>query len=141
MPKTLETISNRFNSLNLHDSELLNIQILRSKDGLTNDVCFEIKLLTNPQHGNYKWENAKLIMKDCTVIKIDLDLDGKRACADAIAGASCEIASDLKGYVDKEGLYREKKPLSGYLHFTIGLIHPGGEINVFAKNFELEREI
>ena len=131
-----EDICSKFNSVRWHDSKLVCIQISHTKEDLPDDVYFEIELLTNPHPTSHQRTKARLIMKDCTIIKLDLDLAGKFVCAHDISEAFCTQDSPLKHQTDRELKY-EEKPLAEYLHFTISLIPPGGEINLFAKDFEL----
>jgi len=135
-----QDICRRFNSLHWHDSKLVGVHISYSADDRTDDVCFQIELLTNPQPGNYQWKSAKLKITECTIIKLDMDLDGKHVCSDDIAEAFCTAESPLKDQLEREQLKHEEKPLAGYLHFRISLIPPGGEIDLFAKDFELLME-
>jgi len=131
-----EDICSRFNSVHWHDSKLVGVQISHTKEDLPDDVYFEIELLTNPQTTNHRRTKTRLIMKDCTIIKLDLDLAGKFVCAHDISTGFCTQESLLKRQIERELKY-EQKPLAEYLHFTISLIPPGGEINLFARDFEL----
>lgn len=132
-----EDICRRFNELHWHDSKLVGIHISRSGEDRTDELYFQIELLTNPQPGNYQWESAKLKFMECTIIKLDLDLDGKYECSDDIWEAYCTKESSLKDQIKREQLKNEENPLAEYLHFRISLIPPGGEINLFARDFEL----
>lgn len=133
-------ICERFNSLHWHDSKLTNVQMLRNENSHTDDLHLSIKLLVNAEPGNYVWNKVKIVIKECTILKLDLDLDGKRVCSDQIARAFCSTASSLKSQIEQEQLKAEVNPLLEYLHFSILLIPPGGEINIFAKDFELIKE-
>jgi hypothetical protein len=82
------------------------------------------------------------VAKDCRIIKLDLDLLGKQLCGGDIAASSCAMESALKEKIETEelpdfDLPQDEQPLAEYLHFRILLIHPAGEINFFAKDFEL----
>lgn len=139
---SLEDICTRFNTVRWHDSKLIGLRISPTEDGLSHNVCFDIRLLTNSQPSAYEGNDEKLIMKDCRIIKLDLDLLGKQLCGGDIASAFCEKESPLKQSIEDEQLThfdlpQEESLLAEYLHFRILLIHPGGEINVFARNFEL----
>jgi len=136
--ESLDDICKRFNDLKWHDSKLIGYSVLPSKDGSTHDVHFQMEWLTDYKEGIPSWAEGKLTIRDCTVIKADLDLDGKHVCDDSIANALCVKESDLKREIEHEQLKHEQKPLAEYLHFRILLIAPGGEINLFAKGFNQE---
>lgn len=131
----VEDVCTRFNNLNWHDSKLLGIELLRRQG--TDYLRCRLKLLWDSRPGQYRWKDATLTFQDCTILKLDLDLAGKRVCADDIAGARCTWQSALKDQLEREQLQHEKAPLAQFLHFTISLIPPGGSIDVFAKEFEL----
>lgn len=142
MSDDLEETCARFNRLAWHDSKLISLRLHPSEDNLTHSVDFGLKLLTNAEPGEYEWSDATLTAKDCRIIKLDLDLLGKQLCGGDIASASCDIESEFKEKIETQelpafDLPQGEQPLAGYLHFRILLIHPGGEINLFAKDFEL----
>jgi len=128
-------ICERFNGLCWHDSKLLAVQIRRSHDGHSDEVCLGLRMRVGPD--GTPWKDATVRLKDCTLVMVDLDLVGKRVCSDSIAVAYCEKDSALKERIQRERLEREPNVLATFLHFCVSLIHPGGEINIFAKDFEL----
>lgn len=130
-----EEICARFNSFDLHDSKLFSVHVVRNEASDSDDVLLDINL--HPLRGEQDGKGAQLRFKDCTIIKLDLDLDGKRVCSDDIMCNVASIESSLKQRIEKEQLPSESEPLAEYLHFHIGLIHPGGTIDVFARDFDL----
>jgi len=92
-------------------------------------------------------QKAELIFYDCKIIRMDLDLVGKRMCSDDIESNVCLLNSLLKKQIEEEyftnvrGVVKlsEKDVLAGYLHFSIHLVEPGGDIDIFAKDFELKK--
>ena len=130
-----EEICARFNSFDLHDSKLLSVHIVRDESDDSDHVQLETKL--KPLRGEQPWKGAQLRFKDCTIIKLDLDLDGKRVCSDDIACNLASIDSSLKQRIEKEQLPYETEPLADYVHFHIVMTHPGGTIDVFARDFDL----
>lgn len=142
MSDHLEATCATFNRLGWHDSKLMSLRIYPSEDNLTHSVDFGLKLLTNAKPGEYEWSDAILTAKDCRIIKLDLDLLGKQLCGGDIASGSCDTESEFKEEIETQDLPafdlpQREQPLSEYLHFRILLIHPGGEINLLAKDFEL----
>lgn len=144
MPKrkdSLEDICKRFNAMAWHDSKLIGLHVSPSK-GSEQEVCFDIRLRTKDRSEHWDWKDAKLTIKDCRIIKVDLDLLAKHLCANDIANAFCGRKSGFKEQIERElvnhfDLQHEANPLAEFLHFRILLIHPGGEINVLARDFEL----
>jgi hypothetical protein len=137
----MQKICDNFNKYDFHDSKLISFKLIRKELGngfISEDICFTLKLLERMQEGRTQLTNAKLILKDCRIIKMDIDLVGKRLCADDIANAKCEINSDLKSSLQSGYLKYEEGALNDYLHFNITLIPPGGTIDILAKKFELE---
>jgi hypothetical protein len=138
----LNEVCARFNSIAWHDSKLISLRVYASDDHLTHNVDFGLKLLTNAKPGEYEWSDATLTAKDCRIIKLDLDLLGKQLCGGDIASASCDTETEFKKKIETEELAafdlpQGERPLAEYLHFRILLIHPGGEVNLLAKDFEL----
>lgn len=140
---SLEEVCKEFNSLSWHDSKLIAFRVFLEEDGMTHNVEFDMNLILKVLPNKVERKNGRLILKDCRIIKIDLDLLGKYYCGGDIAYAISERNSDLKRKIETEQLSKfdlpqEDHPLEDYLHFRISLIHPGGEVHAFAKNFELE---
>lgn len=138
----LDGICARFNEVRWHDSKLISFQLLPKNDNQTHDIGLDLKLLTNAQHGNCDWEDGRLEIEECRVIQLNLDMLGIQLCGGDIANAFCEKASAMKeGLEDTQiqhfDLPQGDDPFADIIHFRILLIHPGGEINIFAKNFKL----
>jgi hypothetical protein len=137
-----EDICGRFNSMHWHDSKLTGFHLKLRDDDQIFEVGLDLRLLTDIRPGNYQWENQRLEIKECRLIKLDLDLLGMQLCGGDIASATCEKDSAMKRKVERDelpnfSLPQGEDPLAGILHFRILLIHPGGEINLFAKGFNV----
>ena len=135
--KEKHSVSERFNKIHWHDCKLIEVHIAYIADSHHNDIYLKIRLLTNPEPGNYVWANASLIIKDCTIIRMNLDLTAKLTCSDDISAAFCERETVLKKQIERDALKYEDNPFTNYLHFHIGLIPPAGEIDMFARDFDL----
>lgn len=122
-----------FAKLPWHDAKLLAVRVFRdevaNQDNLSCTIDFET--IRN------SWHRALVLFQNCTLAKINIDLDGKKICADSISRATCEIDSSLKKSLEEEQLKSERSPLLDYYHFHIALVPPGGELNVFAKDFDI----
>ena len=133
-------ISERFNSINWHDSKLIEMHINYIADHHCNDIHLKIRLLINPNPGNYEWVNGTVILRNCTIVRMNLDLTAKLICSDDISMAFCERETLLKKQIEMDELRNEDTPLADYFHFHFSLVPPGGEIDVFAKDFDLKKE-
>jgi len=98
-------------------------------------VVFDVKLQVTPR-GTDSLRDAKLVLKSCTILRMNLDLSWKHVVSDDISSAVCKADSDLKKEIERQ-LTNENKPLQDYLHFAISLIPPAGEIHALARDFEL----
>ncbi|WP_263368210.1 hypothetical protein [Edaphobacter bradus] len=125
--------ASEFAKLPWHDSKLLELRVFR--DNIPDQENLECSIEFTKSHNS--WRRAVVLFRNCTIAKIDLDLDGKKVCADSIFYATCEIESALKKSLEAGQLKNERNPLSDYYHFRILLVHPGGELNIFAKDFEI----
>ena len=134
-------VCRRFNELPWHDSKLLGFKIDFEGDTPDN-LQLEVKL-NAPDRAKRQWRNSKLIFKECRFIKLDLDLLGIQLCGGDIASATCETNSALKKKIEdflevEFDLPEERNPFETTFHYQVLMIHPGGELNLFAKEFELE---
>jgi hypothetical protein len=132
-----DAICAEFNRLHWHDSKLIAVSVVRSEDRQSDEVHIELDLIVVPTAGEQQWRRTRLVLQDCTIIKIELDLSTKRVCSDDISDARCYRSSVLKNEYEKSILSAEIEPLAQYLHFAISLIPPAGEINAFARSFLL----
>jgi hypothetical protein len=125
--------ASEFAKLPWHDAKMLEVRLFRDnvldQDNLACSIEFEMS--------RSSWRRAVVSFRNCTIAKIDLDLDGKKVCADSISYATCGIESALKKSLEAGQLKNERSPLSDYYHFHITLVPPGGELNIFAKDFDV----
>ena len=125
-----DDVVRRFNSLPWHDAKLLGLSIDRNEPGADDKVSINVQFFHNGQ-----WlPTSTLTFVGCTLLAIQIDLDGKRACSDAISNAKCYKSSDWTETLSRENPYDNFR---GWLHFSITLIPPGGELNVLAIDFTL----
>jgi hypothetical protein len=126
---TVQTTSStiqRFNSIHWHDSKLLSVSFYRS----ASEELVKISLQLLGEGGLLT--EADLIFKGSTYVKLEVDLEGKRVCADDISDAECYASSEWTRALSERNPHDS---FEGYLHFSISLIPPGGAINVLAKDF------
>ena len=124
-----DTELDTFNKLPWHDARLLRIVIEANSHGGHN-IFFEVEFVAGQAA-------SILTLVDCTIVQMDLDLDAKTVCGDSIWSAVCNRDTPLKRTLTDGRLASESNPLKDYLHFRITFIPTGGEINAFAKGYEL----
>jgi len=84
--------------------------------------------------------SAEIVFEECAYMAADVYLAAKSLCADAISGAKCYETSSWKAAVSEPSPY---DPIQGdrgferFLHFSIGMIAPGGTIELLARDFKL----
>ncbi len=128
-----ENISESFNRLIWHDSKLRSLQILRKDD--LDDVFLHVELRGMP---GQELTPMTIVFQDAVFFFSDLDLQGKRECSDDISSAKCEAKTELLTRLQNERLKHSPDALSGYFHFSVYLIPPGGTVDVIASGFRLE---
>lgn len=126
-------VCDRFNSLFWHDSKLTGMEVIRREELNRDDAVLRLQMW---RAKGQPLQRARLLLKNAAILSLNIDLDGKRLCADDIATGFCSQSSAWFDELKKAMPY-EEKPLEGYLHFSIRLIPPGGEINVAAVDFDL----
>jgi len=133
-------ICDRFNSLHWHDSKLLGVAV-RETGGGEYDVRLQLDLFTDTPEG-LRLTSTELRFSEARVLQLDLDILGITYCGGDIGTASCEADSEVKTRL--EGQLRENfdlpqpdPPLSQLCEFHIRMIHPGGMLRIFAKDFAL----
>ena len=134
----LQDVCRRFNAIHWHDSQFIGFQLV-PKGEESYDVHFDLKLLANAQPGQYTWKPARLEIQDCRILQLAVDTLGIRLTGGDIAAAFCEGGAALQEQLESRpfDLRQEENAFEDILYFRILLIHPGGEINIFAKNFAL----
>lgn len=139
----LENICARFNQVQWHDSKLIRFQLFPKDSNRRHDIGFDLRLLTNPRPGSYEWQDAKLEIEDCSIIRLDLDILGIQLCGGDIDGAISErvSAEDLEGtQIQSFDLSRRANPLTYLIKFRMFLVPPGGEIIILGRNFTFKTQ-
>jgi hypothetical protein len=72
--------------------------------------------------------------RNATYVRLDMGLDGKRVCSDDISHGVCRPSSDWLKSLSEVNPFDN---FTGYLHFEVMLIPPGGKIDVLATDFML----
>jgi hypothetical protein len=123
-----DSIIQRFNANSWHDAKLLSLSFYRK--GSQEQVSVSLQL----PGANGVLTSAELVFRESTYVRIEVDLEGKRVCADDISDAECRVSSDWMMALSNQNPHDS---FEDYLHFQIDLIPPGGTISVLAKDFAL----
>ncbi len=128
-----EHIPESFNRLIWHDSKLRSLRMVRRDD--LDEVVLDVELRGMPEQ---ELTPITVVLEDAVFLFSDIDLQGKRECADDISSAKCEAGTDLMIKLQNERLKYSPDALAGYFHFRFYLIPPGGTLDVIASGFRLE---
>jgi hypothetical protein len=128
-----ETISESFNRLIWHDSKLRALRIIRRDD--VDEIVLDVELRGMP---GKELTPMTVVLEDAVFFFGEIDLQGKRECADDISSAKCECKADLMMKLQNERLKHSPDALAGYFHFRVYLIPPGGNLDIIASGFRLE---
>lgn len=126
--QTKDLAIQRFNAIPWHDSKLLSLCFYRENSQEV--VKISLQLL----EGGGALRPVELLFHESTYLKLEVDLEGKSQCSDDISEANCSADSDWLRTLSAENPYDS---FEDFLHFKIGLIPPGGAINILAKDFVL----
>jgi len=129
-----ESISESFNRLQWHDSKLRSLRVLRHGD--LDEVILDVELRGASEQ---ELTPMTVVLEDAVFFFTDIDLQGKRECADDISSAKCDAKTNLMTKLQDERLKYSPNALASYYHFSVYLIPPGGTVDVVASGFRLER--
>jgi hypothetical protein len=121
------------NSLRWHDSKLKSIRIQHANG--VDSVVLDVELR---DISDLDLTPATITLQDAVFAICDLDLQGKRECADDISSARCKSESELKDKLQEVRLKYSPGTLKDYCHFHFYLIPPGGTLDVIAAGFTVE---
>jgi hypothetical protein len=130
-----EHIPESFNGLIWHDSKLRSLRIIRRDD--LDEVVLDVELRGMSEQ---ELTPMTVVLEDAIFFFSDIDLQGKRECADDISSATCKAETDLMTKLQNERLKYSPNALAGYFHFEIYLIPPGGTLIVIASGFRLRAQ-
>ena len=128
-----ESISESFNRIQWHDSKLRSLRVLR-RDAM-DEVILDVELRGASEQ---ELTPMAVVLEDAIFLFSDLDLQGKRECADDISSAKCDTKTDFMTKLQFKRLNNSPAALAGYFHFSVYLIPPGGTVDIIASGFRLE---
>ena len=129
-----ENVAESFNRLTWHDSKLRSLRIFRNAHD-QDEVHLDIELRGMPDQ---ELTPMTVVVEDAIFFLSDIDLQGKRECADDISSATCKAKTDLMTKLEKDRSKYSPSALDGYFHFWFYLIPPGGTFDVVGSGFRLE---
>jgi len=135
-------IRGRFSQVQWHDSKLLDLHLVRHGEKKQYDLRLDLNLVVGFSDGRTERNKTIALFEDCRVIQADIDLLGVLLCDGAIASAVCYTdAVDLERKIRDRGsrfdFPESYNPLEKCLGFVIEMINPGGELIVFARDFQM----
>ena len=138
-PQRSKDIQQRFEELNLHDSQLLNITIEQKESDRTAQVRLQLLLVTAwLQNGKYEQRPATLTFVDCAELAMNVDFWNKYPMGHAIDHGSCHFDADrVAPFAQLEPSSNPGHRMDGLLVFTIVLCPESGEISALARDFDL----
>jgi hypothetical protein len=142
----LDEICARFSQIHWHDSKLTNLHILKRPEKRRYDLQLDLDLIVNFSEHKTERNKYSAIFRDCRIIRADLDLLGVLICGGDIGAAVCyldahKLESERRNKIQQFDLPDGDNPLERCLGFVVQMIPPGGEIIIFARDFQLASAI
>ncbi len=116
-----ESISESFNRLQWHDSKLRSLRVLRHGD--LDEVILDVELRGASEQ---ELTPMTVVLEDAVFFFTDIDLQGKRECADDISSAKYDAKTNLMTKLQDERLKYSPNTLASYYRFSVYLIPPEG---------------
>ena len=142
MSENSETLCASFSKIHWHDSKLLDLHLINHPESLQYDVRLDLDLIVGFSEGKTEYKKQSALFRDCRIIQTDLDLLGVLLCGGDIGAAGCY--PDAVGLEERErdkvrqfDLPQHYNPLAECTGFFFEMIPPGGQIIIYAKDFEL----
>lgn len=142
MTRKNEKICESFSQIRWHDSNLLDLHLIRNPEKRQYDVRLDLNLIVGYSEGKIERRKQSALFSDCRIIQTDLDLLGILLCGGDIGAAGChpdsaELEKRERDRVRQFDLPQNQNPLEECIGFFFEMIPPGGQIIIFAKAFEL----
>ncbi|MDX6501146.1 MAG: hypothetical protein QOG23_4406 [Blastocatellia bacterium] len=142
MTKQSEKICESFSQIRWHDSKLLDLHLIRNPEKRQYDLRLNLNLIVGYSEGKIERKMQSALFSDCRIIQTDLDLLGILLCGGDIGAAGChpdsvELEKRERDKVRQFDLPQNQNPLEECIGFFFEMIPPGGQIIIFAKDFEL----
>lgn len=131
-------VCTRFSQLKWHDSKLLGFSLSKRPEPQTYDLTLNVRL----REDRLALFDKSVVFRKCRIVLLNLDVLGVGLCSGDIGGADCypdavAFERKVRDQVASFDLPQDLNPIEECVGFHIQMIHPGGEIIVIAKTFEL----
>ena len=145
MTKNREKICELFSQIRWHDSKLLGLHLFRNPEKPQFDLRMDLNLIVGFPEGKVEYRKQNALFSDCRIVQTDLDLLGVMWCSGDIGAAVCyldsvELETTMRNKVRLFDLPQDVNPLPECIGFLFEMIPPGGQIMIFARDFELLEE-
>ncbi len=142
MTEQSEKICELFSQIHWHDSKLLDLHLIRNPENRQYDLRLDLNLIVGYSEGKIERRKESALFSDCRILQTDLDLLGVLLCGGDIGAAGChpdsvELEKRKRDKVRQFDLPQNQNPLEECIGFFFEMIPPGGQIIIFAKDFEL----
>lgn len=140
--QSLKAIGDKFERLYWHDSRIINLRLLKDDSNRKYNLELDIDLYEKNSEGKIEHVRKIIIFSECRIIQLDFDLLGLLFCNGDISNAVCYIDAiqfekEKRGKLKHFGFPDTSNPLEKCLVFSIEMIHPAGELIIFARTFEI----
>jgi hypothetical protein len=142
MTKNRGKIYESFSQILWHDSKLLGLHLFRNPEKPQYDLRLDLNLIVGFSEGKIERRKQSALFSDCRIVQTDLDLLGVLLCSGDIGAAGCypdsvELEKRKRDKVRLFDLPQDLNPLTECIGFFFEMVPPGGQIIIFAKDFEL----
>jgi hypothetical protein len=146
MPDNKTEIRASFSAVRWHDSELIDMHLVRIPNELRYDLSLDLNLITGYTKDGPEMSRHTALFRGCRIIKADFDLLGVLVCGGAIASGTCytealEFARRNASKAPELDFPEIHNPLEECVGFLFEMINPGGEMIVCAQDFQLHKTL
>jgi hypothetical protein len=131
-----------FSQIRWHDSKLLGLHLFRNSEKPQYDLQLDLNLIVGFSEGKVERRKQSALFSDCRILQTDLDLLGVWLCSSDIGAAGCHLDSAELEIRERDkvrlfDLPQDLNPLQECIGFFFEMVPPGGQIIIFARDFEL----
>jgi len=142
MIKNSEKICELFSQIKWHDSKVLAIHLTKNSEKPRYDLRLDLDLIVGFSEGKVERKKQSALFSDCRILQTDLDLLGIALCSGDIGAAGCypdstELEKRERDKVRLFDLPQDLNPLQECTGFFFEMVPPGGQLLIFARDFEM----
>ena len=137
LPNDARDVCRRFNELDLHDSQLIGIQIEQEHGSRSAHVRMRLANVTHIGGVVSEARGATLSFSGCADMSLTVDFFNKSMVGDAIDSANCKFdAARIAQLAQDDPPRARTQGLDNLLFFSLRLTPISGEISLLAKAFD-----